>query len=270
MSTQRGPLAEPLPWNLVSKDYALEVVPQFEPFAADALRVAALPPGARVVDVAAGPGTLTLLAAKTAHSVEAIDFASDMVALLQARAREAGIANVSARLGNGEALPYADASFDAAFSMFGLIFFPDRAQGLREMRRVLVPGGVAVVSSWRPFAEAPLFAAVIAALAEQLPDLPFGKNKAPMGEAAEVTAELTAAGFHDVRVERVEHTTHEPSLAAFWSSLERTMAPVVLLRKKMGESWAPVSERILASLTARFGTGPQAVTMPALLGIGRA
>jgi ubiquinone/menaquinone biosynthesis C-methylase UbiE len=270
MSTQRGPLAEPLPWNLVSKDYALEVVPQFEPFAAAALRLAALRPGARVLDVAAGPGTLTLLAAHSAQHVEAIDFASDMVALLQSRAREAGVAHVSARVGDGQALPYADASFDAAFSMFGLIFFPDRGQGLREMKRVLVPGGVAVVSSWRPFSEAPLLAAVMAALAEQLPDLPFGKNKAPMGEAVEVISELTAAGFRDVQVERVEHTTEAPSVAAVWSSLERTMAPVVLLRKKMGEAWAPVSERILAALSARFGSGPQAVTMPALLGIGRA
>jgi hypothetical protein len=48
MSTPRGPLAEPMPWNLVSKDYALELVPQFEKYAADALRVANLRPGARV------------------------------------------------------------------------------------------------------------------------------------------------------------------------------------------------------------------------------
>ena len=66
--TTRGPLAEPLPWNLVSKDYAIEVVPQFEKFAADALRVAGIRPGARVLDVAAGPGTLTLLAARNAKN----------------------------------------------------------------------------------------------------------------------------------------------------------------------------------------------------------
>src|SRR3954469_12046581 len=151
MSTARGPLAEPLAWNLVSKDYAIEVVPQFEKYATDALRAADLRPGARVLDVAAGPGTLTLLAAKTAHSVEAIDFAGDMIALLQRRAQDAGLRNVHARVGDAQSLPYDSGSFDAAFSMFGLIFFPDRNQGLTEMKRVLAPGGVALVSSWRPF-----------------------------------------------------------------------------------------------------------------------
>src|SRR5882757_500035 len=115
MSTARGPLAEPLAWNLVSKDYAIEVVPQFERYATDALRLASVRPGARVLDVAAGPGTLTLLAAKTAHSVEAIDFASDMIALLEQRAQDAGMNNVHARVGDAQALPYEDGAFDAVF-----------------------------------------------------------------------------------------------------------------------------------------------------------
>jgi ubiquinone/menaquinone biosynthesis C-methylase UbiE len=268
--TTRGPLAEPLPWNLVSKDYSIEVVPQFEKFAADALRVAGTRPGARVLDVAAGPGTLTLLAAKAAKSVEAIDFASDMIALLEQRARDAGVSNVTARVGDGQALPYETSSFDAVFSMFGLIFFPDRAQGLTEMKRVLTPGGVAVISSWRPFSEAPLLAAVMAALAEQLPDLPFGKGRAPLGEVDEVIAEMTAAGFRDVRVEQVAHPMEASDMATFWGSMERTMAPVVLLRTRMGQAWEPVGARILASLSARFGSGPQSGMMPALLGVGRA
>lgn len=270
MSTPRGPLAEPLAWNLVSHDYALEVAPQFEKYASDALRIANVRAAARVLDVAAGPGTLTLLAAKDAQSVEAIDFASDMIALLEQRARQMGVCNVNARVGDGQALPYADGSFDAAFSMFGLIFFPDRLQGLSEMKRVLAPGGVAVVSSWRPFCEAPLLAALMGALAEQLPDLQFGKSKAPMGEVDEVRSEMTAAGFHDVRVEAVAHSMEAPDMVSFWGSMERTMAPLVLLRKKMGEAWAPVGARILASLTSRFGSGPQSGRMPALLGVGRA
>jgi ubiquinone/menaquinone biosynthesis C-methylase UbiE len=270
MSTARGPLAEPLPWNLVSKDYTTELVPQFEKYAADALRVADVPAGARVLDVAAGPGTLALLAAKTAQTVAAIDFAPDMIARLEQRARAAGVNNVTARVGDGQALPYENCSFEAAFSMFGLIFFPDRALGLAELRRVLVPGGVAVVSAWRPFSEAPVIAALMAALAEQLPDLPFGKSKAPMSEASEMAAELTAAGFKEVRVELVQHASEAPDMASFWGTIERTMAPVVLLREKMGPAWRPVGARILAALSARFGSGPQAALMPALLGVGRA
>jgi hypothetical protein len=91
-----------------------------------------------------------------------------------------------------------------------------------------------------------------------------------MGEVGEVLAEMTAAGFRDVRVEPVVHAMEAPDMATFWGSMERTMAPVVLLRQKMGDAWTPVGTRILASLSSRFGAGPQSGLMPALLGIGRA
>mgnify|MGYP007123212228 CR=1 FL=1 len=59
-----------------------------------------------------------------------------------------------------------------------------------------------------------------------------------------------------LRVELVAHSMEAPDVASFWASTERTMAPVVLLRQKMGAAWAPVGAKILASLSARFGTGP--------------
>lgn len=270
MTSAPSPLAEPLPWNLVSGDYAKEVTPQFELYAADALRFAGPPAQGRVLDVACGPGTLSLLAAKQATSVDALDFAPDMVALLDARIAEAGVRNVTSRVGDGQALPYADASFDAAFSMFGLLFFPDRHKGLTEMRRTVATGGVAVISSWRPFSEAPLLEALLVALAAELPHLPFGKSKAPMGQPSEVIDEMSAAGFSDVRVEQVQYPFEVPDMASFWATMERTMAPVVLLQNKMGEAWRPVGAKILASLTSRFGPGPQHYFMPALLGIGHA
>lgn len=54
--------------------------------------------------------------------------------------------------------------------MFGLMFFPDRLAGLREMRRVVRPGCPAVISSWVPF-DGP-FGALLAALRDELPALP--------------------------------------------------------------------------------------------------
>ena len=56
-----SPLATPEPWDLVAAGYTAEALPYFERFSRDALRLADLPAGARVVDVAAGPGTLSLL-----------------------------------------------------------------------------------------------------------------------------------------------------------------------------------------------------------------
>src|SRR5438874_1620835 len=86
---------------------------------ARAVDLAQLRPNARIVDVACGPGTLALMAARRVAHVDALDFAPDMVKQLEARAAAAKIGNVTARVGDGEALPYPERSFDGAFSMFG-------------------------------------------------------------------------------------------------------------------------------------------------------
>ena len=59
--TSRNPLSNPAPWDLVASEYAAEVAPVFAWFACKAIELALLSPGARVLDVAAGPGTLSLL-----------------------------------------------------------------------------------------------------------------------------------------------------------------------------------------------------------------
>ncbi len=84
-----SPLATPEPWSLVADAYTAELLPQFELFAADALQLATLPKSPRIVDVATGPGTLALIAAKDhgAH-VSAIDFSPTMIANLQRRAEQ--------------------------------------------------------------------------------------------------------------------------------------------------------------------------------------
>ena len=72
-------LATAEPWDLVAVNYAAESLPYFEAFSRAALRLAALPPKARVADIAAGPGTLSLLAAAEGATVSAIDLSADMV-----------------------------------------------------------------------------------------------------------------------------------------------------------------------------------------------
>src|SRR5262245_25360540 len=124
-----SPLGAPLAWNLVASGFADESFDHFARYAADALALAEVRPGERLVDVAAGPGTLSLQAAAVAAEVAALDFSPPMLAQLRARMEQRGITNIDVREGDGQALPYGDGRFDAAFSMFGLMFFPDRARG---------------------------------------------------------------------------------------------------------------------------------------------
>lgn len=265
-----SPLATPSAWNLVSDGYVSEIVPTFTHYAKDALRFGAVTSGDRVLDVACGPGTLTFEAVKLGAKVSGIDFAQDMIAKLHARAAEEGVTDLDVRVGDGMALPYADASFDAAFSMFGLIFFPDRAAGFRELHRVLVPGGRVVVSSWQPIDKLALYLELFGALGALLPNMPFSAGKAPLGVPSEFAAEMTDAGFVDVVVHEISHASHYASMTAFWASAEKSLAPLVLLRARLGEAaYAPVAEGVFSRLRASFGDGPQTLTMSANLGVGR-
>ena len=263
-----SPLASPLPWNLVANDYEKEVVPMFEAFAARALELAA-PASGRIVDVACGPGTLAALAARRGLAVDALDFSPAMIERLETRK----LPGVTARIGDGQALPYADGAFAAGFSMFGLMFFPDRAKGFAELRRVLAPGARAVVSSWYAMESVPAFAVMFGALRPGFAELMAGRPPQPQAPSPlttedECRSEMSAA-FSRVEVHTVSQRQQAPSVDALWESLVRTMAPVVLLRKGLGEArWAPYDAAARAAIRQVAGDGPIELEMRAFLTVG--
>lgn len=266
-------MSTPVPWDLVSSAYAAEVVPMFEHYATEALRLANAVTGARVVDVACGPGTLAILAAQHGHLVDAIDFSPAMIERFEARRLTLGLDNVTSRVGDGQVLPFEDAIYGAGFSMFGLMFFPDRAKGFAELARVLLPGARAVVSSWPKLDENPVLAAMFNAIRTELAALvpnapPMGGAEMPLSTPDLCKAEMSAC-FADVEVFEILHTQRYESAAAAWSSIERTMAPMVLLRRTLGdEKWAKISAAASAAVITVMGDGPPEISMPAWLSVG--
>lgn len=100
--------------------------------------------GERVLDLGAGNGYYTFSIAETVGprgSVAAFDLQQEMLDELDARAARKGLENVELQQGDATALPYEDASFDAAFLVTVLGEIPDQDAALREVRRVLRPGG---------------------------------------------------------------------------------------------------------------------------------
>ena len=104
----------------------------------------ALKPGESVLDIGCGAGFDTLLAARQvgpAGSVIAVDMTEAMLDKTRAAAGELGLRNVDARLGYAETLPVDDASIDVVISNGVINLCPDKIEAMREVWRVLKPGG---------------------------------------------------------------------------------------------------------------------------------
>src|SRR5215475_6317321 len=104
-------------------------------------------PGARLLDVACGSGQLALMASRDGFDSTGVDIAENLIE----RARERAAAErLSARfeVGDAEALPFPDATFDVVVSLIGAMFAPRPELVARELLRVCVPGGTIAMANW--------------------------------------------------------------------------------------------------------------------------
>jgi SAM-dependent methyltransferase len=171
--------------------------------------IAALRPGETVVDLGSGAGFDCLLASHQVGPqgrVIGVDMTHEMLAKARANAVRLGAANVSFRLGELEYLPIADNTADVILSNCVINLVPDKAQVFREAFRVLKPGGRLAISD-------------VINLRPLTPDLASDHALvcgcvAGAAPATEVEAWLTAAGFHDIRV-NVKPESRE--LVASWA-----------------------------------------------------
>ncbi|HTV31469.1 MAG TPA: class I SAM-dependent methyltransferase [Xanthobacteraceae bacterium] len=169
------------------------------------LDMAAIGPGCRILDVAAGAGDQTLQAAErvgpTGH-VLATDISSQILEFAAANARKAGYANVATAVMDGETLDVPEESFDAVISRVGLIYFPDQQKALASMQRALKPGGrvAAIVYSTaenNKFFSVPV--SIIRRRANLPPPLPGQPGPFSLGGRGVLEGELRKAGFRDVQ-----------------------------------------------------------------------
>lgn len=190
-------------------EYAKVAHPFTSWFAQRAWEAAEVPAGARVLDVATGVGALALVAAREGAQVLATDFSEGMVRLVAS----AGHPNVEARQMDGQALDLPDGSFDAAFSMFGVMLFADWRKGLSEMARVVRPGGIGCVGTWkdrRGAATSLLIAQVIEQLYPDVAQPDPAESMAALADTGRLTAEMERAGFTAVRVIEACHDYEVP------------------------------------------------------------
>src|SRR5215213_8136843 len=105
--------------------------------------------GWRVLDVATGSGNAAIAAARLGCTAVGVDYVPSLLERAGMRASAEGV-SVELLEGDAEALPFADASFDAVTSVFGTMFALDHARTATELLRVTRPGGTIALASWAP------------------------------------------------------------------------------------------------------------------------
>lgn len=199
------------------------------PLAADLIEAAALKDGERVLDVACGTGVVTRLAAERLGGSGRVAGTDVNPGMLEVARTAAAGQPIEWHEANAESLPHADGSFDTVLCQMGLQFMGNKLAALREMRRVLAPGGRAVLNLPGP-APKPM-AAFADALARHIDpkvasfvDLVFS-----LYEPGEVRELMDSAGFEDIDVQRATKTLRVPPPAKFlWEYIYSTPMAGVL------------------------------------------
>jgi pimeloyl-ACP methyl ester carboxylesterase/SAM-dependent methyltransferase len=164
---------------------------------------AAIRPGERVLDVACGTGVLAREAAArvgAGGSVAGLDPNRGMLAVAARLAPD-----VVWHRGTAEDLPFPDASFDVVVSQFGLMFFGDKEKAVREMVRVLAPGGRLAVAVWSPLDDIPPYAAEVELLQRLAGDRASEALRLPFSYG---DPDRLAALFDEIGVDALAVTTH--------------------------------------------------------------
>lgn len=183
-------------WGERAEDWAECVEQLCLPLHAAALDAARVTRGTRLLDAGCGAGLLALLASLHGARVAGLDASPALLAIARRRLPDADL-----REGDLEALPFEEASFDAVVAVNSVFYAADMAQAMRELARIVRPGGRVVVTAWGPLDECAFLRAVMPGLAPLLPPPPPGASPSRPGSLSEpgaLAATLARAGLRPV------------------------------------------------------------------------
>jgi ubiquinone/menaquinone biosynthesis C-methylase UbiE len=209
----------------------------------------------RVLDVACGTGVLAREAAVCvglAGSVAGVDPGHGMLAV----AKELAL-GIEWQECAAESLPYPDGSFDAVVSQFGLMFFSDRSQALREMIRVLKPGARLAVAVWDSLEKSEAYPEEVELLQRIAGKAAADALRAPfvLGDNTELISLFEASGVESVGVETHTGTAHFPSIRTMVEADLRGWLPVmaVVLQEEQIDTILHEAEGVLAEYVTADG-----------------
>ena len=225
-------------------------------------------PVSRILDLACGPCVVaerlamkrTLKATSDAPKIIGCDRNLDMMRPAQKRAEFFEIPILTA---DASALPFASSSFDAVTCQFGWMFFDDKVAVMREVSRILRPGGQLVLSTWASMGENSWIERARSAVASVFPNVVPDYYDGPfvMADAANTHKHLVEAGYAGIKIEAIELPLVFSSAFAFATGFTRSNAAVMNLAAEYSIDPAIVVDQIQAAASAAFGDSPMRATM---------
>jgi ubiquinone/menaquinone biosynthesis C-methylase UbiE len=216
-------------------------------------------PGLKVLDVACGTGEPAISIASLLQGtgeVVATDISSEPLKIGQQRALERGLSNIRFVKADVHQLPFADSGFDRVTSRLGVMFFADLPRALREICRVLKPGGRVSMLAWGPIHQ-PYFESTIGTILRLLPSADIPTSGATMfrfGSAQKLSLALKSAGFQHVEERLAEVPWDWPGTPQdFWEYFQQVTAPFKPLFQSIPpERNEEIQNAVLEALTQRF------------------
>ena len=197
-------------WSVAPRDWAELQEPFCRPLWQDTLTVLGAKPGVRFLDAGCGAGGASVLAAALGSEVTGLDASHALLAIARERLAQAHFVH-----GDLEQLPFATGHFHVALAANSVIFAEDIRQAMRELRRVLQPGGRLAITSWGKPEQCEM-RDVFAAVARALPQPPPGGGPFAWSADGVLASLLIEAGLKVFAEGDSQCDFHYPNFAAFW------------------------------------------------------
>jgi ubiquinone/menaquinone biosynthesis C-methylase UbiE len=236
------------------------------------IEAARIEPGMRVLDVACGtgePGISVATMLRGSGEVVGIDISHEPLKIAAERATERGLMNVTFQQADAHVLPFADESFHRITSRLGVMFFAEPPRALREMWRVLKPGGSATLLAWGPMSQ-PYFETTIGTVLKHMPgsSLPEGSEKIfSFGESGSLASAMRNARFSRTEERFVTLPFSWPGTPEeVWEYFQSVAVPfAALLQSIPAVGRAEIDRKVLAEI-GRYYDG-KAVNLTATVNI---
>jgi ubiquinone/menaquinone biosynthesis C-methylase UbiE len=224
-------------------------------------QTADLQAGWRVLDVATGSGNAAIAAARLGCEATGVDY---VPALLERGRERAAVERleVDFRVGDAEALPFPDGSFDAVLSIYGAMFAPDHRRAASELLRVTRPGGRIAMGNWTPDS---FVGDMFKTVAGHAPPPP-GLEPPILWGTEKHLRELFGDAVSELRIDRREFVFRYRSDVEFVEIFRTWFGPVIKAFEAVGAAGAPALENDLLDLVGRWnrneGGEHTAIAMP--------